>query len=81
MRVGRFTDRRVAGRELAEYLTKYAEREDVIVLGLPRGGIPVAYRSPPHSRRHWMRYLVRSLGVPGRKGLAFGVSPAAACVY
>ena len=37
----RFSDRRAAGRMLAKLLTKYADRENVLVLGLPRGGVPV----------------------------------------
>jgi putative phosphoribosyl transferase len=39
----RFRDRRDAGRQLAEKLSAYANRPNVLVLGLPRGGIPVAY--------------------------------------
>jgi hypoxanthine phosphoribosyltransferase len=40
---GLFRDRRDAGRQLAKKLTAYANRPDVIVLALPRGGVPVAY--------------------------------------
>jgi predicted phosphoribosyltransferase len=72
MRVGRFTDRRAAGRELAEYLTQYAEREDVIVLGLPRGGIPVAHEVAASLQAPLDALLVRKLGVPGHEELAFG---------
>ena len=40
---GRFADRADAGRALAVQLKHYAQRDDVVVLGLPRGGVPVAY--------------------------------------
>ena len=72
MRVGRFADRRAAGRELAEHLTLYAGREDVIVLGLPRGGVPVAHEVAASLQAPLDVLLVRKLGVPGREELAFG---------
>ena len=72
MRVGRFADRRAAGRELAEHLTQFAGREDVIVLGLPRGGVPVAYEVAASLQAPLDALLVRKLGVPGREELAFG---------
>jgi orotate phosphoribosyltransferase len=47
----RFHDRIDAGRQLADKLTKYAGRSDVLVLGLPRGGVPVAYEVATELRR------------------------------
>ena len=72
MRVGRFADRRAAGRELAAHLTKFAGREDVIVLGLPRGGIPVAHEVAAALQAPLDALVVRKLGVPRREELAFG---------
>jgi putative phosphoribosyl transferase len=72
MRVGRFADRRAAGRELAAQLTRFSEREDVIVLGLPRGGVPVAHEVAAALKAPLDALLVRKLGVPGREELAFG---------
>jgi putative phosphoribosyl transferase len=72
MRVGRFADRRAAGRELAKHLAQCAGREDVIVLGLPRGGIPVAHEVAVSLQAPLDALLVRKLGVPGREELAFG---------
>ena len=72
MRVGRFADRRAAGRALAEHLTQFAGRGDVTVLGLPRGGIPVAHEVAASLQAPLDALLVRKLGVPGREELAFG---------
>lgn len=72
MRVGRFADRRAAGRELATHLTRFAGREDVIVLGLPRGGVPVAHEVAAALQVPLDALVVRKLGVPGREELAFG---------
>jgi predicted phosphoribosyltransferase len=72
MRVGRFADRRAAGRELAAHLTQFAGREDVIVLGLPRGGVPVAHEVAAALQAPLDALVVRKLGVPGREELAFG---------
>jgi predicted phosphoribosyltransferase len=67
-----FPNRIEAGRQLAEKLDKYAGREDVIVLGLPRGGVPVAYEVAKRLRAPLDVFLVRKLGVPGFEELAAG---------
>src|SRR5216117_3590771 len=67
-----FSNRIEAGRELAEKLDKYAGREDVIVLGLPRGGVPVAYEVAKRLRVPIDVFIVRKLGVPGFEELAAG---------
>ncbi len=68
----RFRDRTEAGRRLAEQLTAYAERPDVLVLALPRGGVPVAYEVARALRAPLDVFLVRKLGVPGYEELAMG---------
>lgn len=70
--VTQFADRRDAGRRLAEPLSSYAARADVIVLGLPRGGVPVAYEVASELRLPLDVMLVRKLGVPEQEELAFG---------
>jgi putative phosphoribosyl transferase len=70
--VARFDDRRAAGRQLAERLASYAGLEDVVVLGLPRGGVPVAYEVALALRAPLDVLLVRKLGVPAHEELAFG---------
>lgn len=67
-----FTDRREAGRFLAEQLLDYADRPDVLVLGLPRGGVPVAFEVAKRLHAPLDVFLVRKLGVPGAEELAFG---------
>jgi erythromycin esterase-like protein/predicted phosphoribosyltransferase len=68
----RFRDRAEAGRLLAEELRGYAGRDDVVVLGLPRGGVPVAFEVARALGAPLDVFLVRKLGVPGREELAFG---------
>ncbi|MEA2272370.1 MAG: putative phosphoribosyl transferase [Solirubrobacteraceae bacterium] len=68
----RFRDRADAGRELARHLADYAGRDDVIVLGLPRGGVPVAAEVARALRVPLDVFLVRKLGVPGHDELAMG---------
>ena len=68
----RFADRAEAGRQLAERLGEYAGRDDVVVLGLPRGGVPVAAEVARALGAPLDVFLVRKLGVPGREELAFG---------
>lgn len=68
----RFRDRRDAGQALAASLTQYADRPDVIVLALPRGGVPVAYEVASALRAPLDVFLVRKLGAPGNEELAMG---------
>jgi predicted phosphoribosyltransferase len=72
MIVGRFRNRREAGRLLAATLTEYANRPDVIVLALPRGGVPVAHEVARALDAPLDIFLVRKLGVPGHEEFAFG---------
>ncbi len=72
MKRRRFADRRTAGRQLAEHLAEYEGRSDLVVLGLPRGGVPVAYEVAAALRAPLDVLLVRKLGVPGQEELAFG---------
>src|SRR3989441_12267996 len=67
-----FPNRTEAGRLLAEKLEKYAGRDDVIVLGLPRGGVPVAYEVARKLSVPLDVFIVRKLGVPGFEELAVG---------
>ncbi len=67
-----FRDRRDAGRILAPKLSAYANRSDVIVLALPRGGVPVAYEVALALNAPLDIYLVRKLGLPGHEELAIG---------
>jgi predicted phosphoribosyltransferase len=68
----RFRDRSQAGRLLAERLRAYAGRDDVVVLGLPRGGVPVASEIATALDAPLDAFLVRKLGVPGHEELAMG---------
>lgn len=68
----RFRDRDDAGRILAQRLVSYAGRNDVLVFGLPRGGVPVAFQVARTVRAPLDVLLVRKLGVPGREELAMG---------
>jgi putative phosphoribosyl transferase len=67
-----FKNRTEAGRLLAEPLMKYADRDDVIVLGLPRGGVPVAFEVAKKLHAPLDVIVVRKLGVPGWEELAMG---------
>jgi predicted phosphoribosyltransferase len=67
-----FRDRADAGRALAERLGHYANRPDVLVLALPRGGVPVAYEVARALNVPLDVFLVRKLGVPGQEELAMG---------
>ena len=67
-----FRDRREAGRELATRLKKYAGRNDVLALALPRGGVPVAYEVAEALGAALDIFLVRKLGSPGHRELAMG---------
>jgi len=67
-----FRDRTEAGQVLANRLVPYANRPDVLVLGLPRGGVPVAYEVARMLHAPLDVFLVRKLGVPGHEELAMG---------
>jgi predicted phosphoribosyltransferase len=68
----RFQDRREAGRVLAERLREYAHDGNVLVLALPRGGVPVAYEIARSLELPLDVFIVRKLGVPGYEELAMG---------
>ncbi len=68
----RFRDRREAGRRLAEALSGYAGRPGLLVLALPRGGVPVGYEVARALKAPLDVMLVRKLGVPGHEELAMG---------
>ncbi|WFU58412.1 erythromycin esterase family protein [Bradyrhizobium pachyrhizi] len=72
MMPGLFLDRRDAGRRLAEKLGGYSRRPDVLVLALPRGGVPVAYEVARALNAPLDVFVVRKLGVPGHEELAMG---------
>jgi putative phosphoribosyl transferase len=77
MRMGKtmetpFRDRREAGRVLAAMLKDYAGRDDVVVLALPRGGVPVAFEVAEALAAPLEIFLVRKLGTPGHRELAMG---------
>jgi putative phosphoribosyl transferase len=67
-----FRDRRDAGKKLAQKLLHYANRSDVIVLALPRGGVPVAYEVALALNAPLDIFIVRKLGLPGHEELAIG---------
>ena len=69
-----FRDRREAGRVLASKLSSYAGRSDVGVLGLPRGGVPVAFEVAKILKVPLDVFVVRKLGVPGDVELAMGAT-------
>jgi putative phosphoribosyl transferase len=68
----RFTNRIEAGQLLAKRLASYANRPDVIVLALPRGGVPVGYEVARALNAPLDVFLVRKLGMPGHEELAMG---------
>jgi putative phosphoribosyl transferase len=67
-----FRDRTEAGRLLAGMLGEYANREDVLILGLPRGGVPVAFEVARALKAPLDIFIVRKLGLPTNKELAMG---------
>ena len=67
-----FRDRVEAGRALAHKLESYRGQEDVLVLALPRGGVPIAFEVSRAIEAPLDIYLVRKLGVPGHEELAIG---------
>ena len=68
----KYIDRQQAGKILATHLKKYANKEDVVVLALPRGGVPVAYEIATSLSVPLDVFIVRKLGVPGQEELAMG---------
>lgn len=68
----RFRDRQAAGRALADRLDRYAERDDVMILALPRGGVPVGFEIAAALKLPLDILIVRKLGVPGHEELALG---------
>jgi putative phosphoribosyl transferase len=70
--IERFTDRYEAGRLLAQELEHLANRKDVTVLALPRGGVPVAFEVAHRLNAPLDVFVVRKLGVPGHEELAMG---------
>jgi predicted phosphoribosyltransferase len=72
METKRFRDRAEAGRLLAQRLRGYAGRDDVVVLALPRGGVPVAFEVAKELDVPLGVFVVRKLGVPGYEELAMG---------
>jgi putative phosphoribosyl transferase len=68
----RFRDRSEAGRVVAEELRRYAGRDDVVVLALPRGGVPVGYEVAKALGAPLDVFVARKLGVPGYPELAMG---------
>jgi len=67
-----FRNRAEAGLALADRLRQYADRDDVVVLGLPRGGVPVAFEVARSLHAPLDVFVVRKLGVPGHSELAMG---------
>ena len=68
----RFENRREAGAELASRLRQYSNRDDVLVLALPRGGVPVGYEVAEALKAPLDVFVVRKLGTPGHAELAMG---------
>jgi putative phosphoribosyl transferase len=76
-----FKDRAEAGRTLARLLLKYADRPDVIVLALPRGGVPVGFEISRALNAPLDIFVVRKLGVPGHEELAMGAVATGGILY
>ena len=67
-----FRDRQEAGAVLAQRLERYRDQPDVLILALPRGGVPIGFVLAQHLHAPLDIFLVRKLGVPGHEELAFG---------
>ncbi len=67
-----YRNRSAAGKHLATKLVSYANRDDVLILALPRGGVPVAFEVAKALHAPLDIFLVRKLGVPGHEELAMG---------
>ena len=70
--MARFLNRKEAGQLLAEKLSKYANRQDLLILALPRGGVPVGFEVAKGLNAPLDILVVRKLGVPGDEELAMG---------
>ena len=79
--IRRFRDRTEAGRLLARLLTRYAGRADVLILALPRGGVPVASRWPRRFRHRWMSWWYRNWACPTRRNWPWAQSPRVGYAY
>ena len=76
-----FQDRKEAGKLLAAKLTAYANKQDVIVLALPRGGVPVGFEVAKHFTFHWMSWLLLSLAYQDKKNWRWVLLRLAVCAY
>ena len=74
-----FRDRAEGGKLLARELSKYADRKDVLILGLPRGGVPVGSEVAKALHAPLDVFVVRKLGVPSHEELAMGAIAPATC--
>ncbi|HEU5014535.1 MAG TPA: hypothetical protein VFT66_18570 [Roseiflexaceae bacterium] len=74
-----FHNRGAAGQHLAVRLSHYADQSDVLVLALPRGGVPVAFVVAEALHAPLDVFLVRKLGVPGHEELAMDAIASGAC--
>jgi putative phosphoribosyl transferase len=70
--VSLFRDRRDAGQQLADALARYGRKDDVLILALPRGGVPVAFEVARRLHAPLDVFIVRKLGLPGQEELAMG---------
>lgn len=70
--IEQFANRREGGRALAARLADYKNTKDIVILALPRGGVPVAFEVAGELKAPLEVFLVRKLGVPGQEELAFG---------
>jgi predicted phosphoribosyltransferase len=70
--ISRLRDRKDAGQRLAASLKSYAGRDDLLVLGIPRGGVPVAFEIATALSAPLDVFIVRKLGLPGHEELAMG---------
>lgn len=76
-----FTDRHDAGRKLARALTRYGDRDEVLVLALPRGGVPIGYEVATALGADLDVLIVRKLGVPHHPELAMGAIASGGAIY
>lgn len=76
-----FADRTDAGKQLATALSHYQEQQELYILGLPRGGIPVAFEVAKSLKAPLDAFLVKKLGIPGQEEVAFGAIAAGNITY